>query len=56
MGGFVAPSYASIVVGEWEANHVYSEVSPLVSKIKLWKRYIVDIICFYESDHLHQFP
>ena len=57
MGTSVALSYANIVFGEWEANHVYSELNPFVSNIKRWKRNIDDIICFHESDtdDLHEF-
>ena len=57
MGTSVAPSYANIVVGDWENEYVLSEKNPFLSNIKFWRRYIDDIICFFEpeNDNLTEF-
>lgn len=43
MGTAAAPNYADFVVGNWEADYVLNS-NPYISHIKLWKRYIDDII------------
>ena len=50
MGTSVAPSYAN-VVGDWENEFVLSDKNPFLSNIKLLRRYIDDIICFFESEN-----
>lgn len=58
MGTAAAPNYANLTVGLWEQNAIHdSNTNPYHSKIKMWKRYIDDILLFWDGteDELKHF-
>lgn len=50
MGSSFAPSLASPYVSHFENENVYSETNPFLDHIRVWKRYIDDVLLIWRGD------